>query len=330
MPRAPQTSTRKATGVACANIALIKYWGNRDDALRLPANGSISFNLDGLSTQTGVEWQDTSRQDSLSINAKPVTGDRLRRVSSFLDLIRSAAGMDSGARIESQNNFPDGAGLASSAAGFAALALAASTAAGLELDEAHLSRLARRGSGSACRSIAAGFVEWRVGTGDEDSHAISIAPPGHWALADVIAVVSTAHKATGSTEGHALAPSSPLQAARVTDAPRRLDLCRQAILERDFDKLAAITELDSNLMHAVMQTCTPPLFYWIPATVRLMQMAQQWRNTGMPVCYTIDAGPNVHFICTEEVSGDLAGQVAQIPELEKVLVARVGDAAHLI
>jgi diphosphomevalonate decarboxylase len=333
----PDSLPRTAAAIANSNIALIKYWGNRDNALRLPANGSISMNLGGLFTRTRVAWsveggarRKERGEDSLMINGRAVAGEGLRRVGAFLDLVRSMAGVDWRAEVVSENNFPAGAGIASSASAFAALALAAVRAAGLELDEAALSRLARRGSGSACRSIPGGFVEWRAGAGEADSFAASLAPPEHWDLADCIAIVSAEHKATGSTAGHALAATSPLQAARVADAPRRLDLCRRAILGRDFDALAAVAELDSNLMHAVMMTSAPPLFYWQPATLTVMQQVCAWRRGGLPVCYTIDAGPNVHVITEGAEAGKAAGLLEAIPGVQKVLRAPAGGPARLI
>jgi diphosphomevalonate decarboxylase len=253
-----------ASAVAFSNIALIKYWGNRDDLLRLPSNGSISINLEGLYARTQVAFDPGISQDTLLLNGKQENGKGLERMVGFLDLARGLARENLYAKVISENNFPTGAGLASSAAAYAALSLAATQALGLKLDERELSRLARRGSGSACRSIPGGFVEWLTGADDCDSYALSIAPGSHWDLVDCIAIVEPQPKSTGSTEGHHLASTSPLQAGRVADAPRRLQLCRQAILERDFDALAAITELDSNLMHAVMMTSSPPLFYWQP------------------------------------------------------------------
>src|SRR5687767_962585 len=255
-------SIHTATAQAHPNIAFIKYWGNRDEHLRLPVNGSISMNLDGLFTRTTVSFQPSLALAELIINGHEMTGSGLARVSSILDEVRAAAGIRFRAEVASENNFPTGAGVASSAAAFAALALAATKAAGLDWDEAQVSRLARHGSGSACRSVPAGFVEWEPGTGDDDSVAVSIAGPGHWALADCVALVSSGHKPVGSTEGHALAASSPLQAARVADAPRRLEICRRSILARDFDGLASVLELDSNLMHGVMMTSNPALLYW--------------------------------------------------------------------
>ncbi len=249
---------------------------------------------------------------------------------SVLEIVRALAGTALSARVQSENNFPAGAGIASSASAFAALALAASAAAGLSLPEKDLSRLARTGSGSACRSIPGGFTEWLPGTTDEDSYAVSLAPPDHWDLVDQVAVVSRVHKPTGSTQGHALADTSPLQTARVADASRRLDFCRRAILDRDFEALAAVAELDSNLMHAVMQTSTPPLLYWEPATIAILQAVPAWRKSGIPVFYTIDAGPNVHVLCPEAHKGTVAALLQEVPGVQEVLTAHPGGPARLI
>jgi diphosphomevalonate decarboxylase len=325
-----EISPRAATALAHPNIALIKYWGNRDETLRLPANGSLSMNLDGLSTQTTVTFSPSLAADALILNGAAVTGGGLQRVTAFLDHVRRLAGLDWQAEVVSENNFPVGAGIASSAAAFAALALAASKAADLELDEAGLSRLARRGSGSACRSVPGGFVEWSAGTSDEDSFARSIAPPGHWDLADCIAVISRAHKQTGSTEGHALAGTSPLQAARLADAPRRLKLCRQAVLQRDFSALAEVVELDSTLMHAVMMTSSPPLFYWLPATLTVLEAIREARAGGLPVCCTLDAGPNVHVLCEKNAGAQVLSLVGSLPGVQEVRLAVVGGPARLV
>ncbi|MEW5828436.1 MAG: diphosphomevalonate decarboxylase [Chloroflexota bacterium] len=322
--------TLSATAQSNPNIALIKYWGNRDPILRLPSNGSISINLDGLTTRTTVSFQPSLPFDELIINGREVVGKGLDRVSAFLDLVRGIAGIGMKAEVISENNFPSGAGIASSASAFAALALAATQAAGLELSEAELSRLARRGSGSASRSVPGGFVEWRAGDTDEESFAESIAPPDHWDLADCVAIISAGHKQTGSTEGHALAPTSPLQAARVADASRRLDLCRRAILDRDFEALAAIVELDSDMMHAVMMTSQPALFYWQPATLTVMQAVREWRSRGLPVLYTIDAGPNVHVLCPGGYIGETEKNLRALPGVTEVLVAGVGGPARLL
>lgn len=323
-------SLLSASALAHPNIAFIKYWGNRDDSLRLPVNGSISMNLGDLFTRTTVRFQPSLPADVLWINGHEATGSTLERIVHFLDEVRAIAGCDLRAEIVSENNFPMGAGIASSASAFAALALAAGKAAGLDLSEAELSRLARRGSGSACRSVPGGFVEWLAGTDDHHSYAISLAPPEHWSLTDCIAVISREHKQTGSTHGHVLAATSPLQAARVADAPRRLDLCRAAILHRDFEALAAVSEADSNLMHAVMMTSSPPLFYWQPATLAVMQAVRDLRAGGLPACYTIDAGPNVHVICEAAWAEEVTRHIGSLPEVQKVIRSGVGGPARLV
>ena len=288
------------------------------------------MNLDSLTTQTTVSFQHSLAMDELIINGHEVTGGGLNRVSYILDIIRGMADITDRAEVITENNFPSGAGIASSASAFAALALAGSKAAGLNLSEAELSRLARRGSGSASRSIPDGFVEWQVGTTDEDSFAFSIAQVDHWNLVDCVAIVSASHKKTGSTEGHAIAPTSPLQEARVADAPRRLDLCRKAILDKDFNLFAAIVELDSDMMHAVMMTSTPQLHYWKPASLDVMNAVREWRADGVAVCYTMDAGANVHVICPAEQSQKVEKQLREIKGVENVLVACAGGPAKIV
>jgi diphosphomevalonate decarboxylase len=319
-----------ATAQSHPNIAFIKYWGNHDNTLRLPMNGSISMNLDGLSTRTTVSFQPSLPFDQLVINGREVTGPGLDRVSYILDIIRGMANVTDRAEVMTENNFPSGAGIASSASAFAALALAGSKAAGVNLSGPELSRLARRGSGSASRSIPSGFVEWQVGTTDEDSFAFSIAEPDHWNLVDCIAIVSVSHKKTGSTEGHSIAPTSPLQSARVADAPRRLDICRKAILDKDFTSFASIVELDSDMMHSVMMTSTPALHYWKPASLSVMNAVRKWRSDGLPACYTVDAGPNVHVICPETEAHIVDNRLREIKGVENVLVARAGPGAQIV
>lgn len=319
-----------ATACACSNIAFIKYWGNRDTSLRLPANGSISMNLDSLQTVTTVRFDAALPTDRLILDGEEQRGEALARVSRHLDHVRALAGIQMRAQVISRNNFPTGAGIASSASAFSALTVAACAALGLRLSERQLSALARLGSGSACRSVPGGFVEWYAGRDHASSYAQSIAPPEHWALVDLVAIVSSAHKAVGSTGGHALAPTSPLQAARVADAPRRLNLCREAIRERDFEKLADVIEHDALMMHAVMMTSSPALIYWLPATLRIMQAVQQWRQAGLPAAFTIDAGPNVHVIAPAEFRASLSKRLQQLEGVDRVLEAAPGGPARVL
>jgi diphosphomevalonate decarboxylase len=322
--------TRCATAVSCPNIAFIKYWGNRDDALRLPANGSISLNLGGLETRTTVAFDPRLAADAFTLQGAPQAGEALARVSAHLDLLRARAGIQTRAEVVSANDFPTGAGIASSAAGFAALTAAAAAALSLDLTERELTVLARRGSGSASRSIPAGFVEWYAADTDAESFAESIASPRRWALADVIAILDPGSKKVGSSEGNRLARTSPLQAARVADAPRRLDLCRTAIREKDFSALAEIVEEDALRMHAVMRTSVPPLEYLAPGSHRLLELIPRWRADGLPVAFTVDAGPNVHCLCPEEAAPEVERRLKEIPDVRRLLHARPGDGARVV
>jgi diphosphomevalonate decarboxylase len=329
MTSSPQT-TLSATAIAHPNIAFIKYWGNRNSEIRLPSNSSFSMNLEDLSTKTSVTFSPILKQDTLILNGQRITGEGLTRVARFLEQVRMLGHKKFYADVVSVNNFPTGAGIASSASAFAALSLAASRAIGLELSEQDLSRLARRGSGSACRSIPDGYVEWQKGHNDRDSFAYTFVPSIYWDLVDCIAVVQSKQKTISSTEGHLLADTSPLQSTRVIDSDRRLLICKQAVQKRDFNSFAEVVELDSNMMHAVMMTSSTPLFYWDPASLAVIKAVQSWRKQGMQVCYTLDAGPNVHCICPVSFAEDVIAKLKQIPGVLKVLSSRPGGPTQLI
>lgn len=318
----------KAIARAHSNIAFIKYWGNRNERLRLPANSSISMNLDSLYTQTTVTWG--TKADALTINGEKASSSALTRVSNHLEEIRQRFNLREKASVESVTNIPLGAGIASSAAAFAAMTVAATTAAGIHCDEATLSTLARLGSGSAARSIPSGFVSWQTGDTHETSFAQSIASPQHWELTDVIAIVNAGEKAVSSHQGHLASVTSPFQSARIKSAEERFYLCKQAILTRDFDALARVTEIDSNAMHAVMMTSMPPLMYWLPASLSVMHAVVTWRKRGIPVCYTLDAGPNVHCVCTKEYAPMIQQLLGDLSGVREIRISDVGKGAYSI
>ena len=317
--------------IAHPNNALIKYWGNREDALRIPANGSISLTLGGLENRMSVRFDDRLDSDSLIINGEPAEPEMMDRASAHLDLLRGMADVADFALMESKTNFPLGAGLASSAAAYAALTVAGASALGLEFDQKELSRIARRGSGSAARSIHGGFVELLAGDSDQASYALQIAPEDHWQILDLVVIVEEGVKHTGSSAGHTLATSSPLQESRVADAPRRLQSCRNAILERDFKSLSQVVERDSDMMHAIMMTSEPPLHFWTGETLQVMTAVRNLRAEGVSVCYTIDAGPNVHCLCLPESENDVLQTLADHESGPwKVLRAQAGPAARVV
>lgn len=328
---------RKATAIAHPNIAFIKYWGNRDDALRLPANPSLSMNLGDLHTTTTVALDEGLDRDEITIDDRPAEGAARARVCTHLDMVRQLAGIPSpsrraqgkGARVVSRSNFPAGAGIASSASAFAALTVAACTAAGLDLTEAELSTLARRGSGSASRSVPGGYTEWVMGRGNASSFAHTVASADHWDLRDVVAVVSHEHKAVGSSSGHGLAISSPLHGARVLAVPAMLVACKQALLAHDMETMGSLIEDDAVMMHAVMMTSHPSLYYWTPATMEVIRAVQGWRASGLCTYYTIDAGPNVHLICEAADAADVEARARALPGVLDVLVSGPGGPARL-
>jgi diphosphomevalonate decarboxylase len=324
----------KATCRAGSNIAFIKYWGVADRSLNLPLTNSISLTLADAHTTTTVEWDDRGRlaTDELTIDQAPFTGAGAQRLVRHLDRIRTLAGVDRRARVVSQNNFPMAAGIASSASGFAALTVAALAALhGLAaLDFGQLSALARLGSGSASRSLFGGFVEWAAGHDHASSVAHTLFPAEHWALCDLVAVVSRSVKATSSESGHHLAATSPLLAGRIGAVAEWLPVVRQAIAQRDLSRLGPILEQDALAMHAVMLTSIPSLVYWQPGTLEVIHAVRLWRSQGLVVYFTIDAGPNVHLICEEADVRQVHQRLAALPSVQQVIQSRPGPGPQLL
>jgi diphosphomevalonate decarboxylase len=319
----------KVTAVANPNIAFIKYWGRTDPHLNLPANPSLSMNLGALKTVTTVEYYPDLVVDSVVIDNEPATARARSRVATHLDRIRDMARIGYRARVVSRNGFPAGTGLASSSAAFAALSLAATRAANLDLDEAELSRLARMASGSACRSVPGGFSLWE-GDSHETSFARQIAPPDYWDLRDVVAVVSYEHKAVSSYDGHGTAPSSPLYAARLASVPELLDTVHRGLTARCLEAIGPAVETDALAMHAVMMTSRPALLYWEPATVTVLHAVRAWRADGMPVYFTMDAGPNVHCLCEAPQAPEIEERLRNLEGVLDVLSSGPGEGVRLV
>jgi diphosphomevalonate decarboxylase len=297
---ATKATAAKATARAHANIALVKYWGKRDATLNLPAAGSLSATLAGMTTTTTVALA-ADAEDELSINGERLEGDALKKAKRVLDPIRERAGLeDHGALIESRNDFPTAAGLASSASGLAALAVAAAKAAGLSQSEAQLSALARRGSGSASRSIFGGFALWRAGVraDGEDSCAEGLYGPDYWPLSVLIAVISGKKKPKSSTSGMThTAKTSPYHQPFLHNVDRDLQDAQAALAQKDFAALGRVAERSCLRMHADMLAADPPLSYLLPESWRVISRVWQLRDAGLQVFFTADAGPNVKVFC---------------------------------
>jgi len=324
---------KKATVQAGSNIAFIKYWGVSDAEINLPLNNSISMTLADAYTITTVAWDDGTGEiadgeplhhDRIMLDGKLLIGRATDRLTDHLDRIRKLAGIDLYARVESKNNFPMASGIASSASGFAALTVAATEALEMELNVTQLSAIARRGSGSASRSILGGFVEWEKGIDNESSVAHQLHPSEHWNLYDIVAVVSSAEKKISSASGHIIANSSPLLDGRINGLECALRDVRTAIDERNLEQLGPIIEHDALAMHSIMMTSDPSLFYWQPGTVELIQSARQWRNDGLPVYFTIDAGPNLHLICEEESVDEICDLLLKKSFVQQVIASQPG------
>lgn len=285
--------------------------------------------LDAARTTTQVFFSPRLNADELTINGRPASQEACARVSRHLDLLRERAGVLWRARVDSWNNFPMGAGLASSAAAFAALTAAAAAALGLHLSGQELSRLARRGSGSAARSVYGGYVWWHAGHDDASSFAEPLAPPDHWDLRDIVVVVAEEEKAVSSAEGHRLAHTSPFLEARLALVERLLPRVRQAIERRDLALLGPCIEADALAMHFVMMSSSPPLFYWAPETLALIKAVYAWRAEGVPVYFTIDAGPNVHLICEVADAERVIARVRKLGYVRNVITAGPGEGVLL-
>lgn len=322
----------QASAVAHANIALVKYWGKRDALLNLPAVGSISMTLKDLFTQTRVEFREKLTKDELILNGQPAEELATARVSRFLDIIRRKAGISRFATVESFNNFPTGAGLASSASGFAALALAGTAAANLDLSPRELSILARQGSGSAARSVFGGFVEMKKGesTDGSDAFAVQLYDENYWQLDMLILVTSEAPKAIGSTEGMTLtAKTSPYYSAWVQSSADDLEKMRQALAAKDFEQVGEISEFSCLKMHGLAISAQPGILYWNGVTVDLIHEVRRLRSQGTPAYVTIDAGPQVKVLTLPEYSGALVNRFISFPGVQSIIHTTVGPSARL-
>lgn len=342
----------RVTAVAPANIAFVKYWGAHDVDAGVPRNRTVSMTLRRCVSRCTVAAAGSPGRDEVlratgDGELVPAPEGFAAPIRAHLGRLRRRAGREVSLRVATRNNFPASAGLASSASGFAALTLAVTRLLGLEDGPASLSRLARlSGSGSAARSTLGGYVEWparnpgRDGrSGTEDGApppetemrgpARQLAPPGHWDLRDVIAIVDTRPKAVPSREGHRRAPTSPHYATRLEEVARRLQAVRSAIRGRDLEALGPVLEEEAVELHLIAMSSRPPIFYWSPGTLEVVRAVRAMRDEGTPAFFTIDAGPNVHVLCRPDAEPDVAERLEPIPAVERVIRDGVGAGARL-
>lgn len=290
----------KATAKAHTNIALIKYWGKRNEELFLPMNSSISITLDEFYTTTSVQFCTCLSADIFVLNGQLGSETETKKITEFLNLIRGFSGKKIYAVVDSENRVPTAAGFASSASGFAALAAAATKALGMDVDEKTLSQIARQGSGSACRSIYGGYVEWQKGVKEDgtDSFAKQIIKEDDWDLSILSVLLEASPKKVLSREGmKRTVETSPFYAGWLETIEEDLEVAREAIGLRDFEMLGTVLEKNALKMHATTLGANPPFMYWQSATFDVMQKVEELRSTGIQVYFTIDAGPNVKVLC---------------------------------
>lgn len=283
---------------AHTNIALIKYWGKADEALIIPMNNSLSVTLDRFYTETRVTFDETLTEDQLILNGEDVNAKESAKIQRYMEMIRKEAGISEHALIESENFVPTAAGLASSASAYAALAGACNEALQLGLSDKDLSRLARRGSGSASRSIYGGFAEWEKGHDDESSFAHRIEADG-WEneLAMVFVVINNKSKKVSSRSGMSLTrDTSRFYQYWLDNVEPDLKETKEAIAQKDFKRMGEVIEANGLRMHATNLGAQPPFTYLVPESYDAMRIVHECREAGLPCYFTMDAGPNVKVL----------------------------------
>lgn len=322
----------KRTAVAHPNFALVKYWGKRDERLVLPHQSSVSLTASPLSVKTTVELGAGSEE--VALNGREARGPERDRVLQLVRWASEAAGIRPGSiRVRSQGDFPEAAGLASSAAAFAALAVAVRSALGLPREPREESMLARRGSGSASRSVEGGVCVWERGARPDgrDSFARQMFPPEHWpSLRLVVAVLSREKKALSSREAMRLSvQTSPFYAAWVEDAEGMVTELAEAIRNRDLARTGELAELSSSRMHAVALAGRPPTLFFGPKTVEVLSRAREAREAGLPVWVTVDAGPNP-VLLTDSAHQEAVAALARSAGALEVVGCELGGGARLV
>lgn len=331
-----------STAIAPSNIAFQKYWGKRDVTLQWPANDSISMTLTRAQTMTTARIQDQP------FDVFEMAGTRIdsqaypdHKVMRHIAMLRAELGLAGSLYIESRNTFPSDCGIASSASGFAALTLAVVSALagqpsweGLDLlgiTRDRLAHWARRGSGSAGRSLYGGIVQWEAGVDASKQKIEAIFPATHWKISDVIVILSDAKKPTPTSSAHLAAWASPLFAPRLAGLEERSRRIKNAVAGRDISALGIELEQEALEMHAVAMTGEPPIRYLLPSTCEFLSWVRNERSRGaLAAWFTIDAGANVHLICETDNETQIEQHVTKHWPHLKLLVDQIGDGPTLM
>lgn len=315
----------KVTARAHTNIALVKYWGKRDAKLILPQTDSLSLTLDPFYTDTSVEFDPALTHDQLFIDGQAVPTDKMGKVERVMDTVRDWSKQKQFARIESINHVPMSAGLASSASAFAALAAASAKASGLKLSRRDLSRLARRGSGSATRSIFGGLVQWHRGEDDQSSYAEPIMEKLDFGLEMIAILVDTAAKKISSRGGMQLTvETSPFYPAWKTVVKHDMANMLNAISHRDIPTIGHIAQENALRMHALTLSADHGFTYFDGDTLRAIHLIDDLQAEGINCYYTMDAGPNVKVLYDQRDRNLILKRLGQVFAADRLVVASAG------
>ena len=321
----------KVKAKACANIALIKYWGKKDETLILPYNNSISLTLKEFYTITEVEKiKDGTDKDIFYLNGKLQDDKETEKISHFIDLFREKAKSNERVKVTSNNFFPTAAGLASSASGYACLAGALNELFDLGLDKKALSRMARRGSGSATRSVYGGLVEWHAGHDDKSSYAEKI-DEANWDIGMLAVIVNGKKKKVLSRAGMAqTVKTCPYYPAWVESAKVDIKNMKEAIKEKDLERIGKLAEASALKMHATMMTTEPSIIYFEEESISVIKMVQEMRQEGMLAYFTMDAGPNVKIITNSKNKDQVIERLSQIIDRDRLIYSEVGSDLEIL
>lgn len=317
---------------AHTNIALIKYWGKRNEELFLPMNSSLSLTLDAFYTDTKVTLESTLEEDVFFLDDVLQSKKETQKISRFLDLFRQEAQITTKVRVDSYNHVPTAAGLASSASAFAALSGAANEAFNLGFSPTKLSTFSRRGSGSSTRSLFGGFVEWKMGSDNDSSSSYAVpVDPADWDIAMLVIAVNTNKKKIASRIGmKQTVATSPFYPAWVESAASELKDMKKAIADHDFIRLGEITEANGMKMHGTMLGANPPISYWEPDSVKAIKKVQEIREQGLPCYVTMDAGPNVKVLCRQSDIEQIKEKLLNYFKPEQLITSKVGPGIQLL
>ncbi|MRH30652.1 diphosphomevalonate decarboxylase [Limosilactobacillus reuteri] len=314
-----------ATAKAHTNIALVKYWGKKDQELIIPQTDSLSLTLNEFYTTTTVNFDNHLTSDLVAVDQQTLSKQAAKKVVHVLDIVRQLSGIKSFARVDSINHVPTAAGLASSASAFAALAGAASTAAGLNLSSRDLSRLARRGSGSATRSIYGGLVEWQKGTDNDSSFAQPVLENVDFPIEMLAVLVDTKKKKVSSRSGmQSSVETSPYYGAWRQVVANDMVAIKKAIKAKDIDQIGHIAEENALRMHALTFSADPGFTYFNGETLTIIKAVEDLRNQGVNCYYTMDAGPNVKVIYDRGNRSKIVEKLSNIVGPEQLMVSQPG------